>query len=631
MNKQEILNLLRSKIKRVNFPKDIDFNINPERKELVITMTENGICSNMQTDSSAFEGWAICLKTWLPEFVNDVVINGKIPKNKNNLHYNRFLYRLKKFINTYSWAKTNDYKNELELSDVTKDDVTLFINVPKQDASKGATHCEAQLERAYCNKNKSYYTALDHQLPVRIFKNKEIKEKYALTPGGFIDIWGINNNILRIFELKLPTNTQIGIISELMFYVNIMTDVIQHNINIPQKNNHRSFDELYKLYENPNICKQIDGVFLADKFHTLIQEKQEEVLQTINKGKFSNDIFVSFSFERPNVEAFCPINYEILKPKEYKNKTYKEQQKDKQLSLLFQSNGIFEGAHGCGIFKNNMYPYVLQEQESEKNLYTDIRENCIKYFEGKEISWWGENKSKPTGHLLSSQVNCLNHLFKFRVLRNQEEKDAVLAIINKATNMEFDEVLPSSLDNDGGYIAFEFAYKNDELLGENDKGARRGVLCTSIDAMIVARKGEYKWLIPIEWKYTETYEKEDKTCQKRLERYEELIKKSDRLKMPENGQIPHSIYFQEPSYELMRQTLLCEQLIAKDYAVDFFHINIIPKENTELRKAVENEFMQNLTKDAKFKIIDSQEILEPLKNNDNYKDLITYLKTRYWK
>ena len=80
----------------------------------------------------------------------------------------------------------------------------------------------------------------------------------------------------------------------------------------------------------------------------------------------------------------------------------------------------------------------------------------------------------------------------------------------------------------------------------------------------------------------------------------------------------------------MRQTLLCEQLIAKDYAVDFFHINIIPKENTELRKVVENEFMQNLTKDAKFKIIDSQEFLEPLKNNDNYKDLITYLETRYW-
>ena len=81
----------------------------------------------------------------------------------------------------------------------------------------------------------------------------------------------------------------------------------------------------------------------------------------------------------------------------------------------------------------------------------------------------------------------------------------------------------------------------------------------------------------------------------------------------------------------MRQTLLCEQLIAKDYAVDFFHINIIPKGNTELREAVENEFMQMLAKEAKFKIIDPEELLSPLKGNDDYKNLITYLETRYWK
>ena len=74
-----------------------------------------------------------------------------------------------------------------------------------------------------------------------------------------------------------------------------------------------------------------------------------------------------------------------------------------------------------------------------------------------------------------------------------------------------------------------------------------------------------------------------------------------------------------------------EQLISKDYAVDFFHINIIPKENTELRKAVENEFKPMLTKEAKFKIIDPQDLLSPLKGNDKYKDLLTYLETRYWK
>ena len=81
----------------------------------------------------------------------------------------------------------------------------------------------------------------------------------------------------------------------------------------------------------------------------------------------------------------------------------------------------------------------------------------------------------------------------------------------------------------------------------------------------------------------------------------------------------------------MRQTLWCEQLVAKDYAVDFFHINIIPKGNTELRKAVENEFMQNLTNEAKFKIIDPEDLLSPLKGNDDYKELLDYLETRYWK
>ena len=99
--------------------------------------------------------------------------------------------------------------------------------------------------------------------------------------------------------------------------------------------------------------------------------------------------------------------------------------------------------------------------------------------------------------------------------------------------------------------------------------------------------------------------------------------------MPQDG-IPHSVYFVEPNYELMRQTLLCEQLVAKGYAVDFFHINIIPNGNTELREAVENEFMQMLTKEAKFKIIDPQEFLSPIEEQNLYPELIDYLNKRYW-
>lgn len=275
--------------------------------------------------------------------------------------------------------------------------------------------------------------------------------------------------------------------------------------------------------------------------------------------------------------------------------------------------------------------FILCPRDSTINLYSKIRQVSQKYFCCHDISWWRQEEDGycPSGHLVSSQIHCLNHLFAFRT-----DEKAVKLMIKKITGIQFDEVLPSFIDNDEhSFISFEFALDNDKLLGENDEGWRRGTLCTSIDVLIVARKGEDKWLIPIEWKYTETYEKKDKTCQKRLDRYEELIKKSDRLKMPQNGEISHSIYFQEPSYELMRQTLLCEQLIRKDYANDFFHINVIPTKHTELRKAVETEFMPMLTKEAKskFKIIDPQDLLSPLKGNDDYKELLNYLETRYWK
>ena len=41
--------------------------------------------------------------------------------------------------------------------------------------------------------------------------------------------------------------------------------------------------------------------------------------------------------------------------------------------------------------------------------------------------------------------------------------------------------------------------------------------------------------------------------------------------------------------------------------------------------------MPMLTKEAKFIIIDPESLLSPLKGNDDYKELMEYLETRYWK
>ena len=108
-----------------------------------------------------------------------------------------------------------------------------------------------------------------------------------------------------------------------------------------------------------------------------------------------------------------------------------------------------------------------------------------------------------------------------------------------------------------------------------------------------------------------------------------MIETSERLLTPKEG-ISHSVYFVEPNYELMRQTILCEQIIAHGYADEFIHLNVISKENTELRKAVESEFIPMLIDSSKFKIIAPQELLAPLEGNKDYDDLLNYLKTRYW-
>lgn len=414
-----------------------------------------------------------------------------------------------------------------------------------------------------------------------------------------------------------------------MFYVNVMTDVVKGDVTIPFSNEYRSFKQLYDFRMN-NKCQKIEGIMLADNLHFGIKDKLNDILQIINEGEFKFNI--EYLYEKIKLVDTTIINGVLKENNDMKKElSYKSMQKKKQLTLL-QHTDFFENAIGCGVWWNTKeklwetYPHILQHQDSLKNLFGGVRRDVLAYFNEYDIAWWRENEDRyfPTGHLLSSQIHCLNHLF---ALRN--DKDAVLAILNHVTEMGFDEVLPSSLDRDGGYIAFEFAYKNNEILGETDKGARRGVLCTSIDAMIVAGKGEDKWLIPIEWKYTESYEKEDKTNDTRLNRYGAGIIESRRLKTPENG-VAHSIYFQEPSYELMRQTILTEGLINRGLANNMFHLVVIPERNKVLRDAVEKEFVPMLESDSKFRIIDPQYLLSPLESNAKYKDLITYLKTRYW-
>lgn len=52
-------------------------------------------------------------------------------------------------------------------------------------------------------------------------------------------------------------------------------------------------------------------------------------------------------------------------------------------------------------------PFVLRD--GMNNLYQPIRNDVVLYFKENKISWWVGDK--PSGHTLSSQITCLNHLF----------------------------------------------------------------------------------------------------------------------------------------------------------------------------------------------------------------------------
>ncbi|MCL2289277.1 MAG: hypothetical protein FWC34_01020 [Bacteroidetes bacterium] len=302
MDKLTILGILKSKpelkgkTRGIDFPRDLEFSVN--NRILKIKMIQAGVIGNMQTDASAFEGWAICLLAFLDDLIDKIELHWDKPEfNKNDKikiqHYNRFLYRVWMFYKTYHalFAKSQR-KPIFEFEN-------LIINHPNQEASESSTSKgEHKLEVDYVKNHESKYDILARQLPVGIFKS-EISEKYAVMPANSkaqIDIWAIKDSTLKIFELKTPTNYKVGIISELMFYANIMSDVKNAVIKFPPSAavcNYRSFNELYKRVKEKSLEK-IEAIMLADNLHPLISCKKKDILKILN----SNISGIKYSHER---------------------------------------------------------------------------------------------------------------------------------------------------------------------------------------------------------------------------------------------------------------------------------------------------------------------------------------------
>lgn len=309
---------------------------------------------------------------------------------------------------------------------------------------------------------------------------------------------------------------------------------------------------------------------------------------------------------------------------------YRESEREKVIRI----RDSFFSDPGNGLHQSKHYPFVLIN--AEINLWRGIRNDALKYFEDNKIIWW-PGSDKPSGHLLSSQISCVNHLF---FLRN--EKDAALKVLQNI-NPEFSEVCP---DFEGGYVGFEVV-SNGSYLGEADQGKEqtRGANCTSVDAMMTGILNGKKIQVLIEWKYTELYPKSDKSAEAggatRKNRYDKLIDDKD---SPIKRTVGIENFYYEPFYQLMRQTLLAWQMTQNKEkelnADDWLHLDVIPENNLNLRyqvpspdllqTGIEQAWKSQLKEPHKYNTITPQRLLSPLIFDNKYRSLFAYLNKRYW-
>jgi len=236
----------------VTLPGSSQIGIDGNRECVVIKMTDDGLSANMQTDKAAFEGWALALRRWCG--VEEIVLKWESPQNVHSgRHYQRFLYRVRRFQELFpTWFKVPELKRECLRSARAFGPGPLILNVPGKRRSPDPTNTsttereqvnaergllrEAAPEPSEAELEKKLYSSttfkgffkldrVDRQRPVGLFNEKVANGHRVFTGGNSaIDLIGIGDRTIYVFELKKHDNVSIGAISELFFYASVLRD-----------------------------------------------------------------------------------------------------------------------------------------------------------------------------------------------------------------------------------------------------------------------------------------------------------------------------------------------------------------------------------------------------------------------
>jgi len=296
---------LREKVPGVKLPTSYEYYLEPDSKTLTLKLSYNGLIGNMQSDESAFESWALVLRYYLSDIIEHVIISWSmnvVPDCEGYLNYNRLEYRAYQFKATYPWVTVMPFIPSIPQY--------LFCNCPSKEAAGIDKHkmgSEGWLECKYVQEHHDEYDVIDHQFPVGIFEDQvDRNHLYTTASGSAVDIWAIKGLDFYLFELKKANNTHLGIISELMFYTNVIANLLHRRIMYDEDSpavkkaiakGYRSFDKFFNFYDNDEI-KKIHAIFLADNLHPLITDG---LIAFINDAKRWHNCNVEFSHQKLNL------------------------------------------------------------------------------------------------------------------------------------------------------------------------------------------------------------------------------------------------------------------------------------------------------------------------------------------
>lgn len=245
--------------------------------------------------------------------------------------------------------------------------------------------------------------------------------------------------------------------------------------------------------------------------------------------------------------------------------SFRDEEYRRQESFRWRSATISSDGRTVVDEPGRRYGYMLALGHEDENLYPALRgaQGVRRFFDDRAIAWWrhcgfdAAAINGPTRNMASSQIACVNFVLPLAEIENGLL--ALLAAIDE--DITGIAMIDDPTARTSSPVEFEWIGLGHALEGESE--TTRGEFSTSVDAFLLAetRKGRRAYLL--EWKYTESYGANDKGQGRKGATRRRRYARPYAASLAFGDGVPLEAWFHEPFYQVMRQRLLADRMVAR--------------------------------------------------------------------